>query len=248
MTAQINAQVYVVTGAASGIGRATATLLARSGGQVAALDIDEAGLKSLTDDVDLLNHYALDVADATAVGEAVAQVAAGSGRIDGCLTFAATVDNWGPPAELDEQLWDRVLGVNLGGTTNVCTAAIPYLREGAAVVTCSSIAGGLKPSPARTPYTAAKAAIIAYTRDLAVAYGPRGIRVNTIIPGFVDTPMSRRLVRGHEQQAEAERARIPLRRLGTAEEVAEVARFLVSDAASYVTGATLVVDGGLSLV
>lgn len=241
-------KVCLVTGAASGIGRATARVLAREGASVWAVDVDEEGLKSLAEEATLLGARALDVADPDSVRDAVSDLVARSGQIHACLTFAAVVANWGPPADIDDALWTRVLDVNLRGTTGVCRAVLPSMPPGGSIVTCSSIAGGLKPSPSRAPYTAAKAGIVAHTRDLAVAYGPQGVRVNTIIPGFIDTPMSRELVRGHEEQAEAERGRIPLRRLGTAHEVADAARFLVSDASSYITGATLVVDGGLSLV
>lgn len=170
------------------------------------------------------------------------------GRIDSCLTFAAVVADWGAPADLDDHLWSRVLQVNLRGTTRVCAAAIPYMPSGSTIVTCSSIAGGLKPSPSRAPYTAAKAGIVAHTRDLAVAYGPQGIRANSLIPGFIESPMSQALIRGHEAQAAAEQARIPLRRKGMPMEVAETAIFLAEDRSSYINGATLVVDGGLSLV
>lgn len=248
MTDELSDKVYLVTGAASGIGRATCELFVDSGARVVGIDQNEAGLKSLAEQTTLMAHYGMDVADRSAIREVIADVVKRAGRIDGCLTFAATVHNWGPPADLDDELWQRVLDVNLRGTTRVCGEAMSAIPAGGAIVTCSSIAGGLKPSPRRAPYTAAKAAIIAHTRDLAVAYGPTGVRVNTIIPGFVDTPMSQGLVRGHEEAAESERQRIPLRRLGDAREVAEVARFLVSDSASYITGTAITVDGGLSLV
>jgi len=240
-------RVCVVTGAASGIGRATALRLAGRGAVVVAIDIDETGLKELADEI-AVDVHAVDVADGPAVYAAIAAVAAQHGRIDSCLTFAAVVANWGPPAELDDALWSRALEVNLRGTARVCAAAVPHMPAGSSIVTCSSIAGGLKPSPARSPYTAAKAGVVAHTRDLAVAYGPRGIRANALIPGFIETPMSHALVRGHEAAAAAEQTRIPLRRLGRADEVAEAALFLADDRSSYINGTTLVVDGGLSLV
>ncbi|MGW5677894.1 SDR family NAD(P)-dependent oxidoreductase [Streptomyces sp. NPDC003860] len=240
-------KVCLITGAASGIGRATARVLADAGASILAVDVDEAGLKSLAEETALLGIRPLDVSDPDAVRDVVLELVARAGEIHACLTFAAVVANWGPPDQINDELWTKVLNVNLRGTTDVCRAVLRSMPPGGSIVTCSSIAGGLKPSPSRAPYTAAKAGIVAHTRDLAVAYGPAGIRVNAIIPGFIDTPMSRRLVRGHEEQAEAERGRIPLRRIGTAHEVAKAAGFLVSDASSYITGTTLVVDGGLSL-
>ncbi|WP_082908489.1 SDR family NAD(P)-dependent oxidoreductase [Dietzia timorensis] len=248
MTANLSDNIYLVTGAASGMGRATCELLADCGARVVGIDQNEEGLRSLGSQTTLLAQYAIDVADRSAIRDMVTDVLRQVGRIDGCITFAATVDNWGPPADLDDDLWQRVIEVNLRGTTRICGEIIEAIPAGGAIVTCSSIAGGLKPNPQRAPYTAAKAAVIAHTRDLAVAYGPSGVRVNTIIPGFVDTPMSKQLIRGNEAAAETERRRIPLRRLGEAREVAEVARFLVSDSASYITGTAVTVDGGLSLV
>jgi NAD(P)-dependent dehydrogenase (short-subunit alcohol dehydrogenase family) len=241
-------KVCVITGAGSGIGRATAIQLAEAGASVVAIDMDEVGLKGLAEQVQLHTCYAVDVAEAQHVDAVIRECAGSAGRIDSCLTFAAVVDDWGSPGELSQELWDRVLAVNLRGTTNVCASALPFMPAGSTVVTCASIAGALKPSPSRAPYTAAKAAVVSHTRDLAMAYGPRGVRVNTIIPGFVDTPMSRSLVAGHEDRAEAECQRIPLRRRGEAYEVAEVAGFLAGERSSYLTGAALVVDGGLSLV
>lgn len=240
--------IAIVTGAASGIGRATATRLAAAGAVVAAVDIDEVALKELAAESPGVEPHGIDVADADAVSATVDAVVASHGRIDCCMTFAAIVANWGAPDELDEALWTRVLQVNLRGTTRMCAAVVPHMPAGSSIVTCSSIAGGLKPSSSRSPYTAAKAGIVAHTRDLAVAYGPRGVRTNSLIPGFIESPMSRALVRGHEEQAGAERGRIPLRRLGRVDEVAEAAVFLAGPGSSYINGTTLVVDGGLSLV
>jgi 3-oxoacyl-[acyl-carrier protein] reductase len=121
------------------------------------------------------------------------------------------------------------------------------MGAGSVIINTSSIYGTARACATRAPYDIAKAGIVAFTRDLAVAYGPRGIRANVLVPGFIDTPMSRRLVEGHEERAMAVVERIPLRRLGLAEEVARVAAFLASDAASYVSGSVLFVDGGLSL-
>lgn len=243
-------RIAVVTGAASGIGYATARTFTAAGARVIGLDVDQVGLGRLDDELgpDGLTTVAVDLADRAAVRGAIEHVVAEHGRIDVCVNHAAVVANWGEPTAVDDDTWTRVLDVNLRGLVTVCNAAIGAMPAGGAVVNTSSIVGGLKPSASRTPYTAAKAGVVAFTRDLALAYGPRGIRVNALIPGFIDTPMSRRLVVGHEAQAEAEQGRIPLRRMGRADEVADATLFLASDSASYVNGAVLVVDGGLSLV
>jgi NAD(P)-dependent dehydrogenase (short-subunit alcohol dehydrogenase family) len=247
-------RIALVTGAASGIGLATARGFRAGGAHVIALDIDEPGLSRLDGELGGIagaggfSTVAVDLADRRSVRREIDAVIAAHGRIDLCVNHAAAVANWGEPTAVDDDTWTRSLDVNLRGLVTVCQAAIPAMPAGSAIVNTSSIAGGLKPSPSRTPYTAAKAAVVAFTRDLAVAYGPRGIRVNSIVPGFIDTPMAHRLMAGHEAVAEAEKGRIPLRRLGEASEVADAALFLASDRASYVNGAVLVVDGGLSLV
>jgi len=242
-------KVAVVTGAASGIGRETTRRLVEEGAVVVAIDIEADGLAALVTEhsPDTVRACHLDVSDRPAVDAAVQAAVGELGRLDVVINLAATVDNWGLPADIAETTWQRVLAVNLRGVTHVCAAALRMTPE-LVIVNTSSIVGGLKPSATRAPYSAAKAAVIAYTRDLALAYGSRGVRANTIVPGFIDTPMSQRLVLGFEAQAEAEANRIPLRRLGRAAEVAESILFLASEDASYVNGAVLVIDGGLSLV
>ncbi len=247
----LEGKTLVVTGAASGIGRATALEAAQSGARLALLDRNEAGLQEtarlLPADQDVL-LLPVDVADEQAVDDAMHYVRDRYTLIDAVINYAAVVADWGLPAELPDSLWDEVLAINLKGIVHVCRSALPAMSNRGAFVNTSSICGTARTCKTRAPYEAAKAAIVAFTRDLAVAYGPRGIRANTLVPGFIDTPMSHRLIAGNWERARAEEQRIPLRHIGQAAEVARVALFLASDAASYVTGSVLFVDGGLSLV
>lgn len=242
-------RVSLITGAASGIGLATARRFAQAGDGLILLDRDSDGLHRIAEDTQACETLALkvDVADQEAVNRAVQTAVERFGRIDVLVNHAAVVDNWGPPADLPGKLWDEVLAVNLRGVVHTCSAVIPAMDRGS-IINTASICGVLKPCANRAPYNAAKAALVAFTRDLTVAYGPRGIRANVVVPGFVDTPTTQRIATGHEAQADAERQRIPLRRSGRPEEVAAACSFLAGEDASYVNGSVLVVDGGMSLV
>jgi NAD(P)-dependent dehydrogenase (short-subunit alcohol dehydrogenase family) len=189
-----------------------------------------------------------DVADEKAVETAIKTAWSQFGQIDVVMNNAAVLANWGLPHEIPAPLWDEIFAINLKGVVYTCRHALPVMHTGGAIINTASVNGVTRAHASRAPYDIAKAGIVAFTRDLAVAYGPRGIRANVLVPGFIDTPMSRRLVKGHEEAARAEVARIPLRRLGRADEVAQAAAFLASDAASYVTGSVLFIDGGIALV
>lgn len=246
-----NSKHVFVTGAASGIGRACAHFFMRAGARVSLLDRDEAGLRTTaqmrgSEQEALL--WPIDVADKKAVDEAVKTTQNSFGPIDVLINCAAILENWALPVDVTDEVWDEVISINLKGVVYTCRSVIPTMQAGGAIINTSSICGTARACIMRTPYDTAKAGIVAFTRDLAAAYGPQGIRANVIVPGFIDTPMSQRLVKGHEAGARAEEKRIPLRRLGNAEEVARAVVFLASDEASYITGSVLFIDGGLSLV
>jgi NAD(P)-dependent dehydrogenase (short-subunit alcohol dehydrogenase family) len=241
----------LITGAASGIGQASARLFASAGASLTLLDRDEVGLQATarlleTDQEPLL--LVLNVADERAVANAIETSRSRGGPIDIVMNNAAIVANWGLPHEIPTELWEEVISINLNGVVSTCRHVLPDMPAGGSIINTASVHGIARAFPSRAPYTIAKAGLVAFTRDLAVAYGPRGIRANVLVPGFIDTPMSARLVKNHEEGARAEVARTPLRRLGRPDEVAQAAVFLASDAASYITGSTLFVDGGISLV
>jgi NAD(P)-dependent dehydrogenase (short-subunit alcohol dehydrogenase family) len=246
--AGVQGKVVIVTGAASGIGRATARRLLDDGAVVVGADLAERA-----DDLgDRWSYVAADVTDEGSVQALVASaVDAGGWRIDGTVT-AAGVAGGGPAHLVDGEEWTRVIAINLTGTFLVAKHVIgqllvqdPVDGERGSVVTIASIEG-LEGTAGGSAYNASKGGVVLLTKNLAIDYGPSGIRANAICPGFIDTPMTGALfgsdgIAGGADLWVEEHA---LRRFGRAEEVAAAARFLLSDDASFVSGAALTVDGG----
>jgi 3-oxoacyl-[acyl-carrier protein] reductase len=260
---RFRSKVAVVTGAASGIGRATALRLAREGAAVAAIDRNGAGADETVGLIAAAGGagraYACDVAASDAVASAAHAIAAALGTVDVLANVAGIGDaatTEGIEA-VDDARWQMVLAVNLSGAFHWCRALLPGMaaRGRGAVVNVSSLAGRSKSANGGLAYTASKAGLLGLTRHLAFDYGPRGIRVNAICPGGVDTPMIRAAAAQaarseHETQARNERMTayqyfMPIKRLSTPDEQAAVIAFLASDDASYVNGVALDVNGGL---
>lgn len=252
-------RTFVVTGAASGIGRATAQRLLAAGGRVALLDRDRAGLDEVvavavgaggaagTGGTARVVAFGCDVTDADAVEEAVAGAAEHLGPLHGVVTCAGIFD----PADLcdveavDLDVFAGVLDVNLMGTVHVLRAALGRMGPGGAVVTVASTAG-LRGHGFGPAYTASKGAVVALTRLVAVQYGPRGIRANCVCPGatagegmgsvFLDPEVAAGTARG-----------LPLARVGAADDLGATIAALLSDECRYVTGQVLAVDGGATV-
>ena len=238
-------KVALVTGAARGIGLATAKRFLADGWRVALLDIDDATLKR--------NHAALlgpnvtvaihaDVADGNDVTSALTTVAEKFGRLD-ALVNNAGIAIFKPILDVTYEDWSRVLAVNLTGPFLCAQAAAPLMRDsgGGAIVNITSISG-LRASTLRTAYGTSKAGLAHLTQQQAVEFASLGIRVNAVAPGPVDTAMAK-AVHTPEIRAAYHDA-IPLNRYGLERELAEAIFFLCSDRASYITGQTLAVDGG----
>jgi NAD(P)-dependent dehydrogenase (short-subunit alcohol dehydrogenase family) len=241
---ELDGRVAIITGGGSGIGAATARRFAAEGATIAVLDRDANGASTIAAEVD--GHaYALDVRDGDEVSEVVDRVAQTLGRVDILVNNAGTGD-LRPLHTVDDKLWHRLIDVNLTGTFNATRAAIPFMLEagGGAIVNNASVSG-LAPTRNEAAYSAAKAGVIALTKSGALEYGPT-VRVNCVAPGHVRTPMTAVWEQMPDAFAPIARA-IPLGRIGEADEVAEAILFLASDRASYITGQTLVVDGGAVL-
>jgi NAD(P)-dependent dehydrogenase (short-subunit alcohol dehydrogenase family) len=244
----------LVTGGASGIGRASAELLLERGARVALFDLDAGRVAETADALGAGGGFATDVRDETAVADALGRVADALVGPADLLVNAAGVYRIAPAAEIDRAGWDEVLETNLRGSFVVAREFARGLRtrptgavDGqASIVNLASTAALVADvgEPA-AHYTASKAGIVALTKQLAVEWAGEGIRVNAVAPGVIDTPMLR-LMDDPAAGREYLDARVPLRRLGRASEVAEVALFLLSERAAYVTGTTVVVDGGVT--
>ena len=232
-------QSALVTGGSRGLGRAIADKLAAEGAKVYATYVRREPVPA-----EPLAFLQLDVTDATACEAAIDRVVAETGRIDIVVHAAGvTRDSLFVLSSPDD--WDEPMKVNLGGALRIARAAVRPMMTAkrGAIVFIGSIAG-LRASPGQVGYVASKGGILAITSTLAAELAPRGIRVNAVVPGMISTGMVARLDR---RIVEQRKAHIPLGRLGNPEEVSEVAAFLCSDAASYIVGQSIVVDGGLSL-
>jgi NAD(P)-dependent dehydrogenase (short-subunit alcohol dehydrogenase family) len=256
-------RVAAVTGGASGIGRATAQLLAREGARVAVLDRNAGGANETVEAIRAAGGqaeaYDCNVADSAAVRDTAARIERHFGRVDVLANVAGVGDTAGIEGleTIDDARWNLTLSVNLNGPFYLCRAFLPGMaaRGAGAVVNVSSLAGRSKSANGGPAYSASKAGLLGLTRHLAFDYGPRGVRVNAICPGGVDTPMIRAGgVRGarSEDEAQARATRIaayayfmPIKRLSRPEEQAAAIAFLASDDASYINGVALDVNGGL---
>jgi len=244
-------RIAIITGAGSGIGRASARLFAAEGAFVALVDRDAAGLQETLQTIrdargDGSEHLG-DVGDGDFANATVAATVARKGQLDILMT-AAGWSCGGTVVTTDPADWDAVFRSHVGGTWLWARAAVPQMqRQGrGSIVTLASqlaIAGGKNNSA----YIAAKGAIISLTRTMAVDFAADGIRVNAIAPGAIETPMLRRSFARHvdpESVREISRNRHAMKRFGKAEEVAEAALYLASDASSFTTGTVMAVDGG----
>jgi NAD(P)-dependent dehydrogenase (short-subunit alcohol dehydrogenase family) len=241
----------LVTGAAVGIGRAIAETLAGAGATVTLVDLDETNARAAAEGIRARGgrgHVVIgDVSQAADCRRAVAETVAHFGRLDIAVNNAGIIRR-ATVLDMDETEWDRVMAVNLKSVFLMSKFALPIMLTGGrgAIVNVSS-GWGLKGGPRAASYCASKGGVVQLTRAMAIDHGPAGIRVNCVCPGDTDTNMLRSEAQQLGEPVDrflADAAARPLGRVGAPAEIAQTVLFLVSDAASFVTGATLVVDGG----
>lgn len=242
MTRKLEGKTAFITGAAAGIGRATAELFAAHGARVIATDRDLAGLDGLDAD-----KHKLDVTDAAAI----AAIAKQAGHVDVLFNCAGFVEN-GTILDNDDAQWTRSFEINVYAMARLIRAFLPGMIEagGGSIINVASVASSIKGIPNRCIYGASKAAVIGLTKSVAADFVTKGIRCNTLCPGTVDSPSLQQRLKDtgdYEAARKAFTARQPMGRLGTAEEMASIVLWLASDDSKFATGQNFIVDGGITI-
>lgn len=246
---ELDGKVAIVTGAAAGIGRATALRLAAEGARLGVADLDEERGAALVAEVEAAGSEAVfvrtDVSDEAQVDELVARTVERFGRLDIGVNNAGIEGETAAIADQTSETWQRVMAVNATGVFLCMRAQIPHLLAagGGSIVNISSVAG-LQGFAGSTPYVASKHAVIGMTKVAALDYAAAGIRVNAICPGVIATDMITRVLDEHPEMEPMLTGMEPVGRLGRPDEIADAVVWLCSDRSSFVTGHPLVVDGG----
>ena len=243
MAKPFEGKLALITGAASGIGAATARLLVARGARVMAADRDGAGLDALAAELgDAVIAHRVELSDR---GETEAMVASAVARLGGLdvLVNNAGIGSVGRAIDLDPAEWRQVMAIDLDAVFFASRAALPHLIERRGAIVCTASISGMAADYGFTAYNVAKAGVINLVRNLAIDYAAQGVRVNAVSPGLTITGLT---AGGTPEQAAAFCANVPMKRPAQAVEIAEVIAFLASDAASYLTGQNIAVDGGLT--
>jgi NAD(P)-dependent dehydrogenase (short-subunit alcohol dehydrogenase family) len=250
MNISFREKVALVTGAGSGLGLATAKAFAESGAAIVLADQNEKSVRDAADEFIARGHKALavacDVSDDGQVEAMVTQTVATFGRLDAAYNNAGIQNVLAETADSSRDDYDRVMAINLRGVWSCMKFELQQMRKQGrgAIVNCSSL-GGLVGGAERGIYHAAKHGVIGFTKSAALEYAARGIRINAVCPGLIHTPMSDQMVAAGQGEAlKAMEKSIPMGRVGRPEEIADAVLWLCSDAASYITGQSISVDGG----
>jgi NAD(P)-dependent dehydrogenase (short-subunit alcohol dehydrogenase family) len=247
MSGRLEGKVAVITGAASGIGKASARRFVEDGAVVVLADIDEGQGRAVADELGMM-FVRTDVTDAESVAGLYAAAAEANGGVD-VLFNNAGISPPGDDSILETELdtWRRVQEVNLTSVYLCCKHGIPHLlaRGGGSVINTASFVAVLGAATSQISYTASKGGVLAMSRELGVEFARRGIRVNALCPGPVNTPLLQELFAQDPERAARRMVHVPMGRFGEPEEIAAAAAFLASDDSSFVTASTFLVDGGI---
>ncbi len=246
-------KVALVTGAASGMGLATARAFAQAGASVVLADFKEDAVKAAAEELAAAGHKALavrcDVSDDAQVAALVGRAVAAFGRLDAAFNNAGVMARIVPTADSTREDWDRVIGVNLRGVWSCMKHELRQMeRQGSGAIVNNASVGALTGNPGIGSYIASKHGVVGLTRTDALEYVKRGIRVNAVNPGLIDTPIARDVVAGDERAYAEIATQVPIGRAGRPEEIASAVLWLCSPGASYVVGHALTVDGGMTVV
>jgi NAD(P)-dependent dehydrogenase (short-subunit alcohol dehydrogenase family) len=246
---RLDGKVALITGGGSGMGKVASELFAAEGASVVLTDVnDEAGEATAAAIGDAAAYIHADVSNESDAEAMVASTVKRFGRLDVLYNNAGIMPlEDGSITDADGSIWDAVLSVNVKGVAFGCKYGIPAMIDsgGGSVINVASFVAWLGAATSQTAYTASKGAVLAMTREIAVEYARKGIRCNALCPGPIETPLLLALL-SDEEKKQRRFVHIPMGRLGHAEELAKAALFLASDDSSYMTGASLIVDGGIT--
>jgi len=249
---RLDGKVAVITGGGSGMGKIASELFASEGAKIVLTDVnDEAGEAAAAGIVASGGDAAYVHADVSKESEAEAMVRAAVERFGGLHILynnaGVMLPDDGSVDTTDERIWDITLGVNVKGVAFGCKFGVPAMiaSGGGSIINVASFVAWLGAATSQTAYTASKGAVLAMTREIAVEYARKGVRCNALCPGPIETPLLMQLL-SDEEKKQRRFVHIPMGRLGQAEELAKAALFLASDDSSYMTGASLIVDGGIT--
>src|SRR5499425_3249673 len=253
MNGSFENKVALVTGAASGMGLATAQAFAEAGATVVLADFREDAVKAEAQKLVSAGHRAVgircDVSDDAQVAAMVDRAVAEFERIDAAFNNAGVMARIAPTADGTREEWDRVIGINLRGVWSCMKHELRQMeRQGSGAIVNNASVGALTGNPGITSYIASKHGVVGLTRTAALEYIRKGIRVNAVNPGLIDTQVARDVVNGNEQAYEEIAKNVPIGRAGRPEEIASAVLWLCSPGASYVIGHALTVDGGMTVV
>ena len=249
---RLDGKVALITGGASGMGKVASGLFAREGARIVLTDVaDEAGEATAAEIRDTGGEAAYVHADVSKESDAKAMVDAAVERFGGLHILynnaGVMMPEDGSVDSTDERIWDITLGVNVKGVAFGCKYGVPAIiaSGGGSIVNVASFVAWMGAATSQTAYTSSKGAVLAMTREIAVEYARRGVRCNALCPGPIETPLLMQLL-SDDAKRQRRFVHIPMGRLGQAEELAKAALFLASDDSSFMTGASLIVDGGIT--